>query len=274
MSNLEPLVSVPWLARQLDNPKIKIIDCRFQLANPDWGYQQYLSGHIPGAYFLDLNQDLSSPVQEKGGRHPLPDFAKLAQKLERMGIVSGETPVIVYDDARFAFAARAWWLLRYLGHPQVALLDGGIRAWEAMENPLSQAIPPWTPGNFRTSVGSDWVMDIDTLKARQNLGTMVLIDSREAARYRGEVEPIDPIPGHIPGAVNSPWQLVSDSAGYLQPISSQRQLWQAYEPRQEIVVYCGSGVTACVNIFSLFLTGYHNVKLYPGGWSDWCSYLC
>ncbi len=274
MSNLEPLVSVPWLARQLDNPKIKIIDCRFQLANPDWGYQQYLTGHIPGAYFLDLNQDLSSPVQEKGGRHPLPDFAKLAQKLEKMGIVSGETSIIVYDDARFAFAARAWWLLRYLGHPQVALLDGGIKAWEAMENPLSQAIPPSAPGNFCTSVGSDGVIDIDTLKARQNLGTMVLIDSREAARYRGEVEPIDPIAGHILGAVNSPWLLVSDSAGYLQPISSQQQLWQAYEPGQEIVVYCGSGVTACVNLFSLFLAGYHNVKLYPGGWSDWCSYLC
>jgi thiosulfate/3-mercaptopyruvate sulfurtransferase len=143
-----------------------------------------------------------------------------------------------------------------------------------MENPLSQAIPPSAPGNFLTSVGSDGVIDIDTLKAKQNLGTMVLIDSREAARYRGEVEPIDPIAGHIPGAINSPWQLVSNSEGYLQPISSQRQLWQAYEPRQEIVVYCGSGVTACVNIFSLFLTGYHNVKLYPGGWSDWCSYLC
>lgn len=273
---IKSLVSPAWLYEHLAHPRIAIADCRFALMQPELGQHQYQEAHIPGAYYLDLNQDLSSPVGKHGGRHPLPDPALLAEKLAAMGVNSespeGPTLVIAYDDSRMAFASRLWWLLRYLGHEQVAVLDGGFSAWKAAGYPISTTPPLARSGRFIPKLQTDRAVDIEQVKMRKDLPTVSLVDSREPERYRGEKEPIDPIAGHIPGAVNYPWQDVTTEQGYARPIAEQRDRWATLADSEEIIVYCGSGVTACVNLLSLDLAGIPNAKLYPGSWSDWCSY--
>ncbi len=272
MNEIQSIVSPEWLAKNLDDPNLVIVDCRFSLADPNLGQNQYQESHIAGAFYLDLNQDLSSPVQKHGGRHPLPEITKLAQKLSEIGITSQQTFVVAYDDSRFAFASRFWWLLRYLGHSQVALLDGGFTNWKNKGYPVNNQIPTTKPGQFIPQLNPEMVVDIETVKARKDLPGVVLIDSRERDRYLGKTEPIDPIAGSIPGAVNYPWQEVTDSSGYLK-LNEQSQRWENLKNADEIMVYCGSGVTACVNLFSLEIAGIKEAKLYAGSWSDWCSYL-
>ena len=266
-------VSCQWLAENLESSEIVVVDCRFQLALPNWGYEQYCSGHIPGAYYLNLDRDLSSPIKVHGGRHPLPNLDQFASKLASMGIVHSETLVVAYDDSRFAFASRLWWLLRYLSHDRVVVLDGGWNAWKQGDYPTNKDIPSPQQGSFLPQPQTDWIVDIETVKLRKDLPEVILVDSRDSDRYEGKREPIDPIAGSIPGAVNSPWKQVADERGYLHPLEEQQKLWSSYPPEAEIIVYCGSGVTACVNLLSLQLVGIDNAKLYPGGWSDWCSYL-
>jgi len=269
-------VSVAWLSEHLDDPGVAIADCRFSLMQPELGQQQYQVGHIPGAYYLDLNQDLSSPVGLHGGRHPLPDVASLTTKLEALGVKSKSldhpTLVVAYDDSRQAFAARLWWLLRYLGHDRVAVLDGGWSAWQAAGYPVTESVPPTKVGRFSAKPRLDWVVDRVQVAAQKALPGVALVDARERDRYRGEREPIDPVAGHIPGAVNYPWQDLTDARGFLRPEVEQRQRWASLEQAAEIIVYCGSGVTACVNLLSLDLAGIRTGKLYAGSWSDWCSY--
>jgi len=273
---MESVVSVDWLINYLDDPSVAIVDCRFQLSDPSWGRKQYEASHIPNALYLDLNQDLSSPVQKHGGRHPLPDPQTLGEKLEKMGITFAKTQVIAYDDSRCAFAARLWWLLRYFGHARVAVLDGGWTQWKKGSYPVTSHIPSRRRGTFTPQPREDWVVDIEGVKARQEDENAVIIDSRDPDRYRGEREPIDPIAGHIPGAVNFPWKTVTDEQGYLYPPAEQRKRWLNGEvsigENQEKIVYCGSGVTACVNLLSLHLAQLPQGKLYAGSWSDWCSY--
>ena len=271
--NSKHLVDSQWLKQQLDNPQVVIVDCRFNLADPNWGEESYRTSHIKGAYYLDLNRDLSAEVQRHGGRHPLPDSNILAEKLANMGIIKNETLVVAYDDSRFAFAARLWWLLRYLGHDLVALLDGGWNDWIKHDCPVSNTIPESRSGNFKPEPNLDWLVDIDTVKSAQNNRSVIVVDSRDRDRYLGLTEPIDPVAGSIDGAVNSPWKQVTNELGYLQALKTQQQLWNDYRQANEVIVYCGSGVTACVNLFSLNMAGFENTKLYPGGWSDWCSYL-
>ncbi len=273
MDRKKYLVDCEWLVQQLDNPQVVIVDCRFQLADPNWGEECYRHGHIKGAYYLHLDRDLSSPVKSHGGRHPFPDSDVLAQKFTQMGIIKHDTLVVAYDDSHFAFASRLWWLLRYLGHDSVVLLDGGWQDWLKQNYPVSNAIPEQKMGSFTPQPNPDLLVEINTVKLAQGNDSVIIVDSRDRDRYLGLREPIDPIPGSIPGAVNSPWKQVSNESGYLQPLEYQQQLWQQYQPAEAIVVYCGSGVTACVNLFSLNLAGFKNTKLYPGGWSDWCSYL-
>lgn len=268
-----PVVSAEWLADRLDESEVAIADCCFTLADPNLGRQQYERGHIRGAYYLDLDRDLSAPARRHGGRHPLPDLQKLGATLAAIGIDFGKTMVVAYDDSSTAFAARLWWLLRYCGHDRVAVLDGGWSGWQAGGYPTSTEIPSPQSGNFIPQVRSDWIVGIEGVRQRQNLPEVALIDSRSPDRYRGEREPIDPIAGCIPGAVNFPWQDVCDPQGYLHSSSEQQQRWQALQGKQELILYCGSGVTACTNLLSLAIAGVETAKLYPGGWSDWCSYL-
>ena len=253
------------------------MDCRFALADPGLGRKQYQTSHIPGASYLDLNQDLSSPVQGHGGRHPLPDPQVLADKLAAVGINSAgagsETLVVAYDDTRFAFAARLWWLLRYLGHDRVAVLDGGWSGWLDGDYAVTDGVPSPQMGRFVPQLRCDRVVDIETVRARKDLPGVVLVDSRDRDRYLGEREPIDPVAGHIPGAVNYPWKGISDEQGYLLSASEQTKRWSSLGSPEEVLVYCGSGVTACVNLLSMAMSGMTTSKLYAGSWSDWCSYL-
>ncbi len=272
---VHPIVSADWLRLHLEDSSVIVIDCRFSLMEPAAGRKQYDLGHIQGAHYLDLNQDLSEKVQAHGGRHPLPDVQIFSSKLRAMGI-DDDTWVVLYDSARLSYAARAWWLLRYLGHDRTLLLNGGWQAWTGMHYPITKELPQTTSGNFIPVVQSDWTVDINNVRAAINTPGNVLIDSRETVRYRGDREPIDPIAGHIPGAINYPWQQVTDERGYINA-ELQADRWASLldsledNGNTEIIVYCGSGVTACVNLLSLSLMGHH-AKLYVGGWSDWCSY--
>jgi thiosulfate/3-mercaptopyruvate sulfurtransferase len=263
-------VSSSWLHIHLTNPQVVILDCRFALNDANWGRQHYEASHIPGAYYFDLNQDLSSPARQHGGRHPLPDPQRLSERFAAVGIQSGKTQVVVYDDG-LAYAARCWWLLRYLGHDGVRVLDGGFRGWQSAGYAVTDIVPPPQVGDFVPRVRSHSVVDIATVKARKDLPGVALVDSREGDRYRGEREPIDPIAGHIPGAMNYPWQENLDSQGYLLPEAQLQQRWAALRSSPEILVYCGSGVTACVNLLTLEAAGISGAKLYAGSWSDWCS---
>ncbi len=261
------LVEAPDLDPQSD---LVIVDCRFSLADPEEGRRQYLSGHIPGAHYLDLNSDLSGPVGTHGGRHPLPDPATLVDTLGRCGI-GPETPVVAYDDNRLAFAARLWWLMRALGYRPPRLLNGGYQAWLDSGGTVSTEVPA---EGSATGAGDELAgyCDIEGLRRAQGAGATV-VDSREERRYQGLEEPIDPVAGHIPGAVNHPWQGVTDTEGRVRDEEGLRQHWGDTLDAGELVVYCGSGVTACVNLFSLALLGREDATLYAGSWSDWCSYL-
>ena len=271
MTNTNYLVSPQWLHDRLDDPQVVVIDCRFSLSDPELGRKQYQEGHIPDAFYLDLNRDLSSPVGKHGGRHPLPEIPRLAEKLAGMGVNFGDTLVVACDDTRFAFASRLWWLLRYMGHDKVALLDGGISGWKDEYRVTSETSTP-RAGSFVPQLRPEMVVDIETVKVRKDLPGVVLVDSRDRDRYLGKVEPIDPVAGHIQGAVNYPWQEVTDENAKAK-VTEQSQRWDDVKNAEEIIVYCGSGITACVNLWSLEAAGIPAAKLYAGSWSDWCSYL-
>jgi thiosulfate/3-mercaptopyruvate sulfurtransferase len=275
-----PIITADSLHDRLSDPDVTIVDCRFALTDPELWRQQYVRAHLPGAYYLHLNRDLSSPVGKHGGRHPLPDTSVFEAKLAQIG-VNDRTLVVAYDDSRFAFAARLWWLLRYYGHDRVVVLDGGYSNWVKAGYPVTDALPePAARGNIRLQPQPERIVDIDSLSERlrqrvrsiQDSAAHILIDSREPDRYLGKTEPIDPRAGHIPGAVNYPWQDVSASDGFILPVDGHRERWGAISREMEPIVYCGSGVTACVNLLSMELAGISGAKLYPGSWSDWCSY--
>jgi thiosulfate/3-mercaptopyruvate sulfurtransferase len=248
-----------------------IVDCRFVLGKPGAGREQYLEGHIPGAHYLHLEDDLSGPSGRHGGRHPLPDPATLAARLASLGI-GLDTPVIAYDDSRFAFAARFWWLLRALGYRPPRLLNGGYQAWVAAGGAVASALPDPQPCPLPAVSDYRGYCGIDDLPRLQAAGA-TLLDSREPKRFAGEEEPIDPVAGHIPGALNVPWQRVSDDLGRLRDAAALAEHFAAIPPGSQQVVYCGSGVTACVNLYALAQLGDNDALLYPGSWSDWCSYL-
>jgi thiosulfate/3-mercaptopyruvate sulfurtransferase len=258
-------------AQLLDGHNAVVFDCRFALADPLEGRRLYVQGHIPGAHYLDLNRDLAGPVAKHGGRHPLPDPMIFAATLARFG-VGPESEVVVYDDSRLAFAARLWWMLRALGYRAPRLLNGGYRAFlnaggvPEIEVPVPQSRAPDPVSGFTG------YCDIDGLREIHAYGAL-LVDAREARRYAGLEEPIDPVAGHIPGAINRPWQGVTDADGRVLDAAGLRAHWADALDAEHLVVYCGSGVTACVNLFSLALLGKEGATLYAGSWSDWCTYL-
>jgi thiosulfate/3-mercaptopyruvate sulfurtransferase len=245
-----------------------VLDCRFNLMDKTQGLTFYRQGHIPGAFYVDLERDLSSPVQTHGGRHPLPNFEHLQEKLRNMGVNQHST-LVVYDDSRMAYAARAWWLLKYMGHQDVRILNGGFNAWVANKGAIDRREPANKHGNFKMELQNNKIIERDQILADTSI---TLIDSREPRRFQGLEEPIDPVAGHIPSALNFFWQEVSDEKGLVKQLDLQKTHWSKLPTTDNIAVYCGSGVTACVNIFSLHLCGIE-AKLYPGSWSDWCSYL-
>ncbi len=248
-----------------------IVDCRFALHDVNAGRAAYEAGHIPGAHYLALDTDLSGPVQARGGRHPLPPADVFAQRLASMGI-GPTTRVIAYDDSRFAFAARLWWMMRAMGYRPPELLNGGYSGWLTAGGEPQESTPAMNAAPVALDLafsGACGIHDLADLQA----GGAALVDSREATRYQGLEEPIDPVAGHIPGAVNLPWQGVTSDNGRIGSELHLRQHWGDLLESESIVVYCGSGVTACVNLFSLAVLGRDDAVLYAGSWSDWCSYL-
>jgi thiosulfate/3-mercaptopyruvate sulfurtransferase len=265
-------IDVASLKSLIGNPGVAILDCRFDLAAPGAGRQAYLREHIRGARYADLNRDLSGPVTSSSGRHPLPASDLIAARLGELG-VGDASQVIAYDEANGAFAARAWWLLRWLGHAKVAVLDGGFRAWIAAGGALDSgepqggAVQRFTPRIDHEAVLST-VELIEALKDQRRL----LVDARAEERFTGAVEPLDPVAGHVPGAINHPFAAnLSGDGRFLSPDELERR-WLARlagaEPAK-VIAMCGSGVTACHNLLALELAGLNGAKLYAGSWSEW-----
>ncbi|RXT08752.1 sulfurtransferase [Ammoniphilus sp. CFH 90114] len=265
------LVTSEWLKERLDNSQVRIVDCRFILGNPGAGKQAYEEGHIQGAVYFDLEQDMSGTKGRHGGRHPLPPIEEFVEKLSQAGI-GNQTTVVAYDDQGGAMASRFWWLLHYLGHENVYVLSEGYTAWKEKDYPTTIDIPSFDYAPFKASVRQDLVVDMSLVKEKKGLDEVVLIDSREERRYKGIEEQIDPVAGHIPGAQNYFWKGVLGEKGTWKEAEELAQQFKSIDRAKEIIVYCGSGVTACPNILGLKEAGYENVKLYPGSWSDWCSY--
>ncbi|NNA66773.1 sulfurtransferase [Pseudomonas gessardii] len=272
---LAQLISPQQLAERQQHAGLVILDCRFALEDPDYGRCSYAEGHIEGAQYADLERHLSGPVI-KGvtGRHPLPAAQVLVRQLQAWGI-HADSEIVLYDDGPGAFAARAWWLLAWLGKRSgVSILDGGLKAWHAAGFPLSLDAPGTEPGTFAGSPDDHLLLDAEHLQKRLGQPGLTLIDARALPRFRGEVEPIDPIAGHIPGAQCAAFSENLGSDGRFLPVSQLKQRFaeklQGRSP-QELVAYCGSGVTACHNLFALSLAGYPLGKLYAGSWSEWIN---
>jgi thiosulfate/3-mercaptopyruvate sulfurtransferase len=270
------LIDASTLRELAGKPGLGLIDCRADLIDPEAARRAYLAGHIPGARYADLNRDLSAPVSAMSGRHPLPLPTDFAATLARWGFGKA-TQVIAYDDAGGAYAARAWWLLRWLGHTSVAVLDGGLKAWTAAggtleagaEEPL-KAAPAGGPVLPRADSAA--VIDTAGIPAFLSDDANMLVDARAAERYAGSVEPIDPVAGHIAGAVNHPFSANLAPDGRFLPAAELRRRWEARlagRAAAHVAVMCGSGVTACHNLLSLEVAGLHGAKLYAGSWSEW-----
>ncbi len=269
-----PLIETDELQALLTKGGVVVADCRFSLTDTELGRREYQQGHIPGAYYLHLDKDLSGAVSDHGGRHPFPDLEDFSALISSVGI-DKNTRVVIYDNSRFAFASRLWWMLKSVGCVQVQVLNGGYTAWLESQGKVDSTIVEFCVDDVdRTDEPNEFsqCLNRESMLAAQAQGAW-LIDARETERYEGLNEPIDPVAGHIPGAVNVPWQGVSDGSGRALDEYAQKALWQDIGNDEQVVVYCGSGVTACVDLLSLEIAGHTNTKLYIGSWSDWCSYL-
>jgi thiosulfate/3-mercaptopyruvate sulfurtransferase len=268
---MKHIVSMAWVAERLERPDVVIVDCRFTLGKRGEGRSAYDQDHIPGAFYLDLEQDLSGPVMEHGGRHPLPDLGALSIKLGELGVDAAKS-VVAYDDQGGAMASRLWWLLRFLGHEKAFVMDEGYAAWKAAGYPVTAEIPKPQPATFSPKVQRHMLISVQELKDKLGADGVVLLDSRERKRYLGQEEPIDKVAGHIPGARNFFWKESLDASGRWLPPEAQQERFADLHPNDELIVYCGSGVTACPNVLALSEAGFPKVRLYAGSWSDWISY--
>jgi thiosulfate/3-mercaptopyruvate sulfurtransferase len=268
-----PLITPQGLAASLGDQRLRVIDLRHDLMKPGAGRAAWQAGHVPGAIHLDLDLDLSGTRNGRNGRHPLPDPLDLAAHLGLAGIGDADR-VVVYDDAGGAFAARLWWMLRWLGHQAVSVLDGGWQAWTVAGLPQSMEAAKPIATVFTPRAPQPWTVDASGLAAGLAAGSLLLVDARAPERFRGEVEPIDPVAGHIPGARNRFMRLNLDDDGCFKPAAALRAEFEALlagRPVAELICQCGSGVTACHNLLALEVAGLPGARLYPGSWSEWCS---
>ncbi|MED3553560.1 sulfurtransferase [Cytobacillus praedii] len=265
-------VEKEWLLEHLEDKNIRIADCRYNLGASEEGYNSYVKDHIPGAVYFHLSKDLSGPVSAHGGRHPLPAIDDLQETFSLAGI-SEETTVIAYDGGEGSYAARLWWLLNYLGHEKVYILNGGYKGWKNIGYPTNETIPTYLKTEFKVHLNDDIFVsqeEVKTIVESKNADT-VIIDSRENKRYLGIEEPIDKKAGHIPGAINKVWTEGFEN-GRIKSVEEQRKRFQEINKDKQLIVYCGSGVTATPNFIALKMAGYDKVKLYAGSFSDWISY--
>lgn len=255
------------------HPEWRIFDCRHDLGNPHNGVKSYQEGHIPAALHAHLDQNLSSPASGSNGRHPLPDPAAFVAWLESCGL-QPQDHVVVYDADSGAFAARLWWLLRAVGHTRVSVLDGGFAAWQREGKPVSTTVPTFSPSRY-----SPWqwtanaCVDVDAVVQNLASADFLVVDARAANRYAGQDETIDPVGGHIPGALNRPFTQNLHNGKFKDPGTLKQEFSEILgtTPATRVVNQCGSGVTACHNILAMELAGLHGSRLYGGSWSEWCS---
>ncbi len=269
----QTLVDAATLAAHLDDPDWAVFDCRFHLVDKERGEAAYLQAHLPGAVYVHLERDLSAPVTGRNGRHPLPSQEAMEALLSRLGVHAG-LQVVAYDEAGGPYAARLWWMLRYLGHEAVAVLDGGWPAWQEAELPTRDGRESRGPATFQARPRQDLRCEADEILASLGAPSLVLLDSRAPERYRGETEPYDPVAGRIPGARNRFWKENLDPQGRFLPPETLRAAFEAVlgaVPLTQVVVYCGSGVTACHNLLAMAHAGLEGARLYPGSRSEWCA---
>ena len=267
------LIAPGELAKHLGDPGWVVFDTRHDLTDPAKGRKAYEAGHVPGAYFLSTDDDLAGKKTGTNGRHPLPPLDEFAAKVNAAG-VTPDTQVVVYDDLSGNFAVRLWWMLRWLGHDQVALLDGGFPLWVKEGRPVTKDVPPARKGAFvpRPYLGA--TVDTPFVDRFRESPAVKLIDARATERYQGKVEPLDPVAGHIPGAINRFWKMnLMPDGRFKEPAELREEfedLLDGADPAQSVHM-CGSGVTACHNLFAMELAGLPAGRLYPGSWSEWCS---
>ncbi|MGD6944525.1 sulfurtransferase [Cytobacillus gottheilii] len=265
-------IDANWLKQHLNDEKLVIADCRFNLSDPEEGEKLYKNNHIPGALYFDLEKDLSAPVQQHGGRHPLPPMDHFIGLLERSGI-DRTTTVIAYDGRQGAFASRLWWMLTYVGHEKVYILNGGYEDWKKQDGVVTDEIPTPAPVSYSPAYNHDMIATYKEVKeaVSEKPNNIVMIDSREEKRYLGIEEPIDKKAGRIPGAINKVWFEGLEN-GTFKNTKEQQKRFTDIDPSKTLIVYCGSGVTAAPNYIALKEAGFPHVKLYPGSFSDWISY--
>jgi len=255
------------------HPEWRVFDCRHDLKNTEYGRQAYARGHIPGALFLHLDDDLSGVKDGRNGRHPLPDADSFALRMAACG-VDATTQVVAYDNEGGIFASRLWWMLRWLGHEKVAVLDGGLAGWKRSKRALEETVPVVQPRSF-TARAQDMAVDVGQVLADLQSDRMLILDARSPERFRGENETLDPVGGHIPGAVNRFYfDNLDDDGCFFKPAAELRAEFAellAGRPAAQVVQQCGSGVTACHNLLAMELAGLSGSRLYPGSWSEWCA---
>jgi len=265
------LIEAAEVESRLGAPDLVIVDCRYDLFAPEAGAAAYARGHTPGASFANMDRELASPITAASGRHPLPPVGEFEETVRRWG-VSADSQVVVYDDSSGTTAGRLWWMLRWVGHPRVALLNGGWKQWLAEGRAQSTTVPNPKPGSFRARADqSRWVTS-EALAARVGDPSLLLVDARTADRFAGRSEPIDTIAGHVPGATHHPLTLNLDGNGRFLPAEELRARWQktlAGRPPRDLIAMCGSGVSACHNLLALEIAGLGGGKLYVGSWSEW-----
>jgi thiosulfate/3-mercaptopyruvate sulfurtransferase len=266
------LISPEDLESHIGDPQWVVFDTRHDLMDPAKGRRAYAEGHIPGAYFLHVDEDLAGPKTGTNGRHPLPDIHEFARRLNERG-VTPDSQVVVYDDVGGNFAVRLWWMLRWLGHEKAALLDGGFPLWQKEGRPVAKDVPPPLEGSFvpRPHLGA--TVDVHFVERFREDPAVKLLDARAAERFAGLQEPIDPVAGHIPGAINRFWQKNLNPDGRFKASQQLRAEFESLlgADAERTVHMCGSGVTACHNAFAMELAGLPGGRLYPGSWSEWCS---
>ncbi|QOY35804.1 sulfurtransferase [Anaerobacillus isosaccharinicus] len=265
------LVTCQWLKEHMDDKNIRILDCRFELGKPNAGFEAYLEDHIPNAIYVDLEKDMSRPVRDHGGRHPLPNLEDFSAKLAAIGIDETMT-VVAYDDQGGAMASRLWWLLKYVGHKDVFVLSTSYSNWKNNGFEITTMIPHFDHTKFTVALKEEMLSTMEDIRASIQNEDVILIDSRDPLRFLGIEEPIDKKAGHIPSAKNYFWKDCLNENGEWKKREEQKERFNDIEQNKEIIVYCGSGVTACPNVLCLQSLGYENVKLYLGSWSDWISY--
>jgi len=282
---IEPEELAGPLARAAADSDWAVIDCRFDLARPEWGETAYTAGHVPGALYAHLDRDLSGPIYANSGRHPLPEPERLAATFGQWGI-DEKVQVVAYDQGNGAYAARLWWLLRWMGHRHVAVLNGGLAAWQQASLPVETGLRRREPRTFVSRPVEGSVVSTAELERAQSNGALgssgsvarsasqsMLVDARAADRFAGENETIDPVAGHIPGALNHPFARNVDPRGRFLPAGELRERWQttlgAGKDSARVIAMCGSGVTACHNLLALEIAGLPGARLYAGSWSEW-----